>query len=295
MENVPRSDLLVVAYITKYNNASRNLELSLKKYGYKYKFIGLEEKWRGFVKGKIASLTLFLSSIKNPVVCIVDGYDMLASGPPEELYEKYIETKYPIIYGGEKFCFSYNGTPIKKYKNISFLKGRKFVNGGFCIGKREDIISMYEWIVTEGEKLGVNDDQKLIGMYINKYPNTVDIDIYQKIVFNTITTVDCGNFGMEYNRVRIKSFDTFPCFIHFPSSASDEHDRYNTYGRKILGKSFRSLYYVGTSLKFLANIPCYFIGIILIIAISGYFIPIKYTLPLLLLFISIMFKLKVNL
>lgn len=285
---------LVISYVNKHNRASKNLERSLQKYNYKYKFLGINDVWEGFITTKIKTVLRYLYTINDEIICVVDGYDMIASGYPDELYKKYKSQKVPIIYGGEKFCFSYNGTPVEKYKNISLWKTRKFANGGFCIGERNALISLYEWIVREGGKRNIDDDQKILGMYINQHPDRVNIDIYQEIVFNTITTIDCNSFTMKNDRVFIKPFKTFPCFVHFPSSSSDEHDRYNTYGRKILKKEFRSLIPTKTSFHILANIPYYTIAVVLFIIILSQLFPFKYVMLTFLSVLLIVIKLKVS-
>ena len=257
--------IFLVSYITSHNDASRNLEASLKKYNYNYKFIGIGEKWKGFVQGKIKSLYNYLSSHlgrDHDIVCIVDGYDILANGPPEELRSKYEKEKCEILYGCEKFCFSYNGIPIDKYKNFSLWSVRKHLNGGFCIGKRESILKLYKWIIEHDD---CNDDQKLACRYANIFKNKIKIDLHQNIVFNTITRFDTNNFIFKNKRIYIPSFNSFPCFIHFPSSEADKHERFNHYGKYILGKKFIILRSNKTSYNFFAHFELYIAIIFLLL------------------------------
>jgi hypothetical protein len=239
--------MIVLSYITRHNTASRNLERSLKKYGYKYLFIGLGKRWKGFVKGKIKDTLSCLKNIEEDIVCIVDGYDMLACDTPKRLLEKYAKFSCPIVYGGDKFCTNtYNNAPVDKYNHISLQYARKYLNGGFCIGKRKSIITMYEWFLSKSQETGINDDQKMGGIYANKFPKKVELDIYQKIVLNTLPVYDINNFEMRKGRVYVLSLKTYPCFVHFPSSSTDEYKRYNTYGKKILKWQFKKVYACGS-------------------------------------------------
>jgi hypothetical protein len=274
--------MLIISYITQKNTASRNLEESLKKYGYRYIFLGIGKKWKGFVKGKICGIVEFLETCKEDLVCVIDGYDVLACRPVKDLLKKYKSARFPIIVGGEKFCFTYNGTPVEKYKNISLFSSRKYPNGGFCVGDRIAILEMYRYIIAKGEKEGINDDQKLLGRYINAYPDQVSIDLYQNIVFNTITTIDNNAYTQKQGGIYIPCYDSYPCFIHFPSNSSDGYGRYNRYGKSILGKRFKCLYGEKTW-NFFANIPTYVIALFLLLYFSG-----KYSVLILVLVLIIL-------
>jgi len=222
------SNLLVVSYITHDTLESRNLEKSLNMYGYEYLFIGRNEKWKGFIESKINRLYNFLSQIKHDLICVIDGYDVICCGPKNELIEKYNTFNSDIVYGGEKFGFTYNCTPLRKYKNISFYNVRKYLNGGFCIGKRKKILKLYKWLLDTYHKTGINDDQKLIGKYANIFGD-IKVDLYSKLVFNTIT-----NFTYyQLKEKRVVALDQTPCFIHFPSNSSDNFKRYNIFCRLV--------------------------------------------------------------
>jgi hypothetical protein len=269
----------VISYITQHNTASRNLEKTLKRYGYNYVFIGLGKKWKGFVKGKIADTLAYLKTIHDDVVCVIDGYDMLACDTPDRLLKKYKTFSSPIVYGGDKFCTNtYNNAPVSKYDNISIKDARKYLNGGFCIGKRQEIMKMYEWFIEKGRDIGINDDQKMAGLYANEFPKMIDLDIYQSIVFNTIPIYDLSNFEMKNGRVRVLSYNSSPCFVHFPSSSSDEYKRYNTYGKKILKGQFKKVYSCGP-MKFA---PFYTLSLLVLSALVYKALGVKGLLLLLL-------------
>lgn len=275
--------MLVVFYATEKNRATQNLCNSLEKYGYNYVQIGYGKKWRGFVDGKIQDLFNFLKhEYYHDIICVIDGYDVLACGPPDELLLKFRQFRHPIICGGEKFCSSYNGTKIRKYRDISSWSSRKHINGGFVMGYKKNILHMYKWVISYAKTHGINDDQKILGIYTNIFPKKVDVDIYQNIVFNTITSIDTHNFHVNNKRI-ITPYKTMPNFVHFPSSISDNHDRYNTYGRIILGLKFKALYDISFHRNIFSCFPLFLSVIIYTILNMGCILPIKYNVIIIIL------------
>jgi hypothetical protein len=256
----------ILSPITHHTTGSRNLKKSLIKYGYDFEFVGIGHKWKGFIESKIKKILEYLLKAENDIYCVIDGYDILACDTPSILKNKYLAFNSPIVFGGEKLCFPYNGTPIEKYKDLPFWKARKYLNSGFYIGNRIDLIEMCAWAISTCEKLGINDDQKIFCLYANTFPNKVSIDVFQQMIFNTITSIDTNAFESKNNKIYIKSYASYPCFIHFPSIKSDGYSRYNKYGKEILGKSF-VLMFGSKTWNFFANIPLYFL-IFLITLIS---------------------------
>lgn len=266
----------ILSYITEKNQASKNLKDTLCTQGYDYKFLGLGQEWKGFVQGKIKTLFLYLCTAPDDIYCVIDGYDVFANNSPAKLEKLYRSFCCPIVFGGEKFCFSYNGTPLDIYRNLSVWNYRKYLNGGICIGERKSLVDMYDWILQESERSGIQDDQKLFGLYANKFPGKISVDITQKIAFNSITELDIANFHKgSKKRVFCTPYMNIPCFLHFPSSSSDGHSRYNLCGKILLGNKFRSL--IGErSWNIFANIPFYSLCMIVFI----YFFRIKFVILL---------------
>lgn len=245
----------VVSFITEHNRCSKNLEKSLQKYNYDYIFIGLGKKWINFID-KIKGYLDYILVTDYDYYILIDGYDMLACRG--DLNYKGDN----IICGGEKFCFSYNGVPINKYGSISMFEKRKYLNSGFCLGRRDRLIDLYSWVIKTSNQTKIYDDQKLICMYANKY-NTIDVDLDSKLVFNTITTIDKNNFAIKNNKLLILSTQTNPYFIHFPSIQSDGYERYNNFGSLIIERFNRC--YGRSSWNIFANLKLYsFISVILI-------------------------------
>ena len=259
----------VISYVTEKTDSSRNLERSLQKYGYAYEFIGIGEKWEGFITNKIYGYYRHLLHQPPGIYVIVDGYDMLAIHYPHILQNRYEKFKTPVVFGGEKFGFSYNSQPIRKYELESFWNSRKYLNSGFCIGDRENLMKMYLWMIRNDN---CGDDQKMACIYANLYPKLVSVDISSKLVFNTITSIDTNNYRLFGNRMLIHSTNTYPCFVHFPSNSSDAYERYNEYGSVVLKTDF--IPHTGKkSWNYFANRTlynsCFFILFVLVFILFG--------------------------
>lgn len=243
------SKFIVLSYITDKNMATRNLERTLKKFRYPYKFLGIGEPWKGFISNKIQAILKFcLCNKQYDLICVIDGYDMIASGPCSELIRKYNRFRTPIVFGGEKTNANNKcHTNVYKYSELSMFDYRKYLNAGFCIGNSKAMIDMYKWVIQKSVETGIDDDQKIMGMYMNKYPLQVDIDINSRMVCNTIPYWDLSNYEISNNRVKILTTMTKPCFLHFPANKFDMYIRNNVFGNAVLKNSHKTLLYTETT------------------------------------------------
>ena len=108
--------LLTVA--TSRNIWLNEWELSALKWGYDYDIIGMGMQLRGF-STLISLIVSYLQEHENQneIICIVDCYDLLMCGPPDELVEKFNNIgKDKMVIGGEKVC-SFNCVK-RKFINI---------------------------------------------------------------------------------------------------------------------------------------------------------------------------------
>jgi hypothetical protein len=241
--------MLVLVFATNIITELENLKQSLEMWNYNYKVLGIGEKWEGFIH-KQKSVINFLNTYTGDeeIIAVIDGYDVLVCGSPEEVCLKYFKlTKNKkILFGGEKFCFSYNGTPLRQYEKYNVFSVRKYLNGGICIGNKSDISRMYNWMINYSIKTGILDDQKIACKYANVFERRIVVDIHSQVILNTITSIDENNFkkgGAGQARKagnRIISLSQKPCFIHFPSIKSDNYSRYINFGKYILGDVFKT-------------------------------------------------------
>lgn len=235
--------MLVLVFATDNIIELQNLKNSLEMWNYTYKILGLGEKWEGFIH-KQKSVLNFLNSYTGgeEIIAVIDGYDVLVCGSPEEVCLKYFKLtgNKKILFGGEKFCFSYNGTPLRKYERYNVFSTRKYLNGGICIGNKSDIVKMFTWMINYSIKTGILDDQKIACKYANIFEKRIIVDIHSEVILNTITSIDENNFKKNGSN-RVISLSQKPCFIHFPSIKSDNYSRYNNFGKCILGDNFKNV------------------------------------------------------
>jgi len=210
--------LLILSFCNILNqNGYHNYVKSLQKFKYNYKILGKGVKWEGFVQTKIKYCYDYLKTLDddNLVVCVTDVLDMLAIAPPEELYQKFIEFKKPIVIGAEV------GYPVltpcyEPHTKLSpSYRKRKYVNAGFYIGYKKDLCHMYEYILSQN----ISDDQICVGKYIYEHQDNYELDYRCKIIHN-INNKKLLDFKIhpESNIKRCFITDTkkFPCFIHGP-------------------------------------------------------------------------------
>lgn len=218
----------IVTFANEQKPMLKNLILSMKKYGYEYKVVGLGTKWINFMT-KIVNCMNYIKTLKpNKLVAVVDAYDVLAVRPAREFEKQFITFQSELVIGMESCCFAncvkLKNAPKSKYRNV---------NGGFYAGYASAILSMYEYILG----LGIKDDQKGIGRYVNDYPQRVKLDTETKLVFNVtaydVNELEFGN-GQYYNRITKNA----PCFIHMPGIKVDNNKRAESIGRRILGEEY---------------------------------------------------------
>src|SRR4051812_46011085 len=111
--------MLLLSFANESNSYSNNYYNSLLKQGYEKSdihLIGIGLKWVNFIDTKIHTCFSYLAKLlkekritDNEVVCVTDCFDVLASGPPQELMNKYLTFQredgiYPIVFGVESLC-----------------------------------------------------------------------------------------------------------------------------------------------------------------------------------------------
>ena len=78
----------IITVATENNNWLNNWKTSVEKWGYKYSILGENKEWEGF-STKIKLIIEFLKGRKkDEIIVIVDSYDLIFAGPPDELEKK---------------------------------------------------------------------------------------------------------------------------------------------------------------------------------------------------------------
>lgn len=214
-----------------------NYEMSLKHFGYKYQIVGQGEKWLNFIDNKIKRPLEYLkrNRKKYKVTIFTDVFDVLACDYPRVLLDRFYRVtrggRKRICIGMENLCFGPICTPL----NVPEIQNQrmKYANSGFYIGYTEDIIEMWETLITYGHK----DDQKCICRYINDNPDKFHLDVDSSFIAN-IHMFSKNFFRWQDNAITRIDTQKKPCFVHFPGTTSLLGWYNDDYGKLIFGDEY---------------------------------------------------------
>lgn len=227
-----------VEIITYANNTDvamlRNLVKTLTKNKYRYTILGVGEKWEGFMTKIKASLSHVQSLPPKNIVAFIDGYDVFAAGPADELMAKYRSYGYPLVVGAETYCGA-NCTPLTEWWKLHKDNGNgiRYCNSGFYIGEAGSVAKALQYMLD----LGISDDQVAFCEYINKHPADVMLDTEAKLVGN-VTPFDFKDIYLKDGVFTMKRTGSQPSFIHVPGRSGDLMIRANYIGKSLLGKDY---------------------------------------------------------
>ena len=144
-------------------------------------------------------------------MAIVDAYDLLFAGPPEELEKKFLSMSSPIVAGGEDMCILNCHKHSCKVNNERY----RWVNGGCIIGRVQALIEAYVYTL----QVSPEDDQIGIAKYMDENPSKVTIDGNQMIVANVRSTEELN--CIANGRFQHTETQHIPVIIHTPFMYSD--------------------------------------------------------------------------
>jgi hypothetical protein len=217
-----------------------------KKWGYQYVSIGQGVEWKGFVtkmeqpiqylKTQIALFkqnkdhdnegATTLNDPNDTLYVFVDAYDLVFTGPPDELLVKYAAFDAPIVVGAERVCFG-NCQPSTCTKMNNVVTARQYINTGCVMGSLKDLMSYYEW----GRVNYPADDQVAMSKFRNINCGAVVLDSTALIALNYETAhfwFQHDNLELlEGGRFRVKQTGATPCIIHCPFIFQDLGHRWN--------------------------------------------------------------------
>ena len=219
-KKIKNDNFILLTIATDRNNWLDDWENTAKKWNYNYKILGLGEKWSGFKTLLNLIIDFCKNTNPNKLICIVDSYDVVLSGPQDELIKKFNLINKKIILGTENIC----GPNCFRTEISVSNKSRPFINTGFVMGKCQDLLKMYK----ESILLCDHDDQVGISMYAKKNKNYFHLDSEQSMVLNL-------NYGKEIKDLELLNNGRFlykptnvkPIIIHTPFMQKDLGKRSN--------------------------------------------------------------------
>ena len=215
--NIDNLDIpLVVSYENDFDNNinSHFFRKTLEKNKWEYMFIGENVKWNG-VKNKINGYYNLLVKLPlKKIIVLSDARDVICVKKTFFFMNdiKNIISENKLIISSELFLqgdmdwddktfdkyikkdpnFFWQGVPLNNYWNYYKMNNqpsRKYVNSGLIIGKVENLITAFKWIIDNN----YNDDQLGFANYSNNFPQLVHLDYNADILH---TSVFGGNGGL---------------------------------------------------------------------------------------------------
>ncbi len=220
---------LVVSYETDMDNDvnAKLYKKTLDKNNWEYIFIGEGNKWNGFRDRTINYYETLKKLDPKKVVVLSDARDVFCCRSPISLFDKTqnILNLNKIIISSELYLighmdwsdeeinekmskdpnFFWQGIPLKKYweyYDIKNIPNRKYVNAGLMVGKAENLLKAFEWVLNKG----FNDDQLGFANYINEFPQNVYMDTEAEILHTSTYGVNCSGYNVEISRKDAPSF-----------------------------------------------------------------------------------------
>ena len=203
--------LHVITIATDENNWLQNWRESANKWGYTYTILGKGQEWNGFSLWTKLILEFLQTRSFDEIILIVDAYDLLFTGPPREVLEKYRKFNTSIVVGGEDMCM------LNCHEHSSDVNNEKYkwVNSGCVIGRVDALADMFTYVM----KISPEDDQVGIAKYLDLKPSAMTIDGNQTIVANIRRSGELK--CIEGGRFQHQETHTVPAMVHMPFMYAD--------------------------------------------------------------------------
>ena len=219
-EKEPDVKLLCVATKEVKREDYKVWEETAKYFGYDYEILGRNESWGGWAR-RLKFYKDKILEINHPYIVLTDATDAFISGPPREIKEKFLAMNKNAVVGAEMRIHYAKGDHHKK-EIANFFDGRKeseqrFPNGGFVMGKRENVLELLEI------NRDCRDDQA--SYFDTIYENKMDLSIdYHTELAGNVPNYQSGNvesigyFSFDEKSKRYKNIHNgnAPCVFHFP-------------------------------------------------------------------------------
>ena len=208
------------------NQYVKDWEVSVKKLDYRYKILGLGQKWEGFQTLFNLILKELYTRNSDEIIAITDAYDLVFVEKPKILMDRYLELARngEVVIGIEDHCMiNCDSGFINKCKT----KPGKYINTGLIMGPVRTLIEGYEYCV----KYGKDDDQIGWARFYAHNCDKVVLDYKSSLVLNYYISSFLmphlwGKKLSELEWVPSKGFynkteKNYPCIIHMPYHAAD--------------------------------------------------------------------------
>ncbi|CAL8312658.1 unnamed protein product [Merluccius merluccius] len=219
---IPRDKLLVVTVATEETDGFHRFMQSANYFNYTVKVLGLGSEWRGGDVGtsigggqkvRLLKEMLEVLDLQDLVVLVVDSYDLVFAGGPEEVLRKFQQTNHRVVFAAEGLVWP-DKRLAEKYPSVR--SGKRFLNSGGIMGYATTVNKMVaQWALHD------NDDDQLFytKIYLDPLQRealNMTLDHKCQIFQNLNGAIDEVLLKFGTNRVRVRNsvYDSLPVVIH---------------------------------------------------------------------------------
>lgn len=234
--------ILLISYETDITNSNAQLfKKTLENHNWEYIFIGNGNQWKGFRDRIIGYYNYLLTLDTNKIVILSDARDVFCLRSSDLLIDKIkdiIDTK--IIISAEMFLighmnwsqqqkndrlikdphFFWQGNTLDNYwqflNKMDNLPIRKYINAGLIIGKVNNLLTAFEWII----KNNFDDDQLGFCEYTNNFPQNIYLDYNAELIHTSTCFVNGSlynhNIQKEDSPTLVELLGLSSYFLHIP-------------------------------------------------------------------------------
>lgn len=206
--------LHIITYSTD-NSRHKLLQESAELFSIKIHIIH-NDKWNGYIDKLIGTINYINTLNDDDLVLFIDAYDVLLSGPENEILEKFYKYNCNILFSAELNCYP------EKFKNnfdsiYPSIKNR-YLNAGGYIGYVKYLKQIFEWKplqdISDICKHG-GDQTYLMVYYLNNCKNlNLKID-HGSEVFQSMHLISWDEIVFKNGRLHNTVMKSNPCFVHF--------------------------------------------------------------------------------
>jgi hypothetical protein len=215
------------------------------RWGYDLHVLGWKQDWKGFAwKLVLYKEALQKVASNEPVIC-VDGYDVVAIAPSQEIERKFRASESPLVFSGQRyfpnqrwvqrFVDQVMSDDIQETITEKTSHARDYSRPcmGLLIGYSADLLRLFKKLIEIEKRRGTNDDQTLLNLHYLRHPDAIQVDtactMFQNLwrtrgrLYGKIVPTDKHSEievyfddAVDAFRVRNKAHQTSPCFLHAP-------------------------------------------------------------------------------
>ncbi|VBB17562.1 hypothetical protein YASMINEVIRUS_24 [Yasminevirus sp. GU-2018] len=178
--------LSVITIATHYDAYLAPLEEIAKKKGIVIEIIGLGQKWQGFTWITELAMNHIKEHHNDPddIVMIIDGFDVLLLGSPDEILEKYKSFNKDIVFSTEIPQSQPNPNyivnivyPFTKYFVFGMRTNNPMINAGCTIGRGPQMARLLGDILKMSKRINSTDNQVCLNQVdLSSYSHAYDFD-----------------------------------------------------------------------------------------------------------------------